>query len=192
MSKKQSFGSQRGHRDLSEIKPNQLEYGFLLQPSDEWISGRISLDPEELSLISDTVGLPPMQADIKAFLRQKCNIQNPEVLNFDDVLSHLRLYSKEHGGAEKTESQAGAGNRGNHISLKSFIAYYCNLSEKPDIQSKISLLHEYHRKNKIQLPELACPYRLGQHKLYFPDDLIRNWPLYCESMPTLPRLKNQK
>ncbi len=75
------------------------------------------------------------------------------------------------------------------LTLKSFIEIHCDLSAKPDVQSKVALLHEYNLKGKIKLPKLAHKYRKGQHKYYYVDDLKKNWPAYQEKMPTLPLLK---
>ena len=73
--------------------------------------------------------------------------------------------------------------------LKSFIKIHCDLTAKPDVQSKVSLLHEYNRKSKIKLPKLAQRYKRGQHKYYYVDDLRKNWTTYQKEMPTLPPLR---
>jgi len=75
------------------------------------------------------------------------------------------------------------------ITLRNFIETYCDLSAKIDVQSKVSLLHEYNLKGKIKLPKLAQKYQKGQHKYYYVDDLKNNWPTYQRKMPTLPPLK---
>ena len=72
------------------------------------------------------------------------------------------------------------------ITLKSFIEIHCDLTAKPDVQSKVSLLHEYNRKQKIKLPRLAKRYKPGQHKYYYVEDLKKNWADYQREMPTLP------
>jgi len=74
------------------------------------------------------------------------------------------------------------------LTLKSFIEIHCDLSARPDVQSKVALLHEYNLKGKIKLPKLAHKYRKGQHKYYYVDDLKKNWPTYQKKMPTLPPL----
>jgi hypothetical protein len=78
------------------------------------------------------------------------------------------------------------------ITLRNFIETYCDLSAKIDVQSKVDLLHEYNSKKKIKLPELAHPYKTGQHKYYYADDLRNNWQQYQIKMPTLPPLKLHK
>jgi hypothetical protein len=92
---------------------------------------------------------------------------------------------------EQSASSGKAGDKINKqfLSLKSFIEIHCDLTAKPDVQSKVSLLHEYNLKKKIKLPELAHKYQKGQHKYYYVDDLKKNWATYQRKMPTLPPLK---
>jgi len=75
------------------------------------------------------------------------------------------------------------------IALKDFIKKYCDLSEKPDIDSKCEMLMREHRKNQIKLPLVKHEYRQGQRKLYYLEKLIKNWPDYRMMLTTLPPLK---
>lgn len=105
---------------------------------------------------------------------------------------YLLLASEMIHWAERLETekpQAGAGKTAAPITIKNFIKVYCDLSGKPDIQSKVDLLHTYNRKKIISLPQLVSEYRKGQPKYYFIDDLIINWPDYQSKMTTLPPLK---
>jgi len=131
---------------------------------------------------------------------------NPLFNNLRDVflssriaLEYAEQRASENGGGGTSDKETGASGRkpeaaqqkkrGPASTLKSFIEVHCNLTGRPDIQSKVDLLHEYNRKQRIKLPKLAHRYRRGQHKYYYDDDLKKNWPTYRRNMPTLPPLK---
>ena len=86
------------------------------------------------------------------------------------------------GKAEDTKTKE-------RIILKDFIKKHCDLSEKPDIDSKCEMLMREHRKDRIKLPLVKHKYRQGQRKLYYLEKLIKNWPDYRMTLTTLPSLK---
>ncbi|OGU60974.1 MAG: hypothetical protein A2X64_02925 [Ignavibacteria bacterium GWF2_33_9] len=75
------------------------------------------------------------------------------------------------------------------ICLKDFIKRYCDLSEKPDIDSKCEMLMREHRRKAIALPLVPMQYRRGQRKLYYTDKLHNSWPMYRKTLTSLPPLK---
>jgi hypothetical protein len=107
-----------------------------------------------------------------------------------DTLKSLKSAVQKPSLKGQVASDKAGGNQINQpITLKNFINTFCNLSAKPDVQSKVDLLHEYNRKRKIKLPKLAQKYKRGQYKYYFVDDLKKNWGTYQIKAPTLPPLK---
>jgi hypothetical protein len=46
---------------------------------------------DELDLLRQAAGDPSKKAELEAFLRLACNVQDPEKLSLDRVLAHLRL-----------------------------------------------------------------------------------------------------
>ena len=94
------------------------------------------------------------------------------------------------GTGEKTNG----GNAGNtkpkqRITLKDFIKKHCDLSEKPDINSKCEMLMREHRIRRIKLPLVEAEYRKGQTYLYWLEELHNNWPIFRMTLTTLPTLK---
>ncbi len=75
------------------------------------------------------------------------------------------------------------------IALKDFIKKHCDLSERPDIDSKCEMLMREHRKDSIKLPLVNHKYRRGLTKLYYLEKLRNNWPDYRMTLTTLPPLK---
>jgi hypothetical protein len=105
--------------------------------------------------------------------------------------NHLRsgkIVGQDDSGKKPPKKQQISENR-QFLTLKQFIELYCDLTSKPDIQSKADLLHTYNRKKKIELPKPVHKYKKGQHKFYYVDDLKNKWPIYQGKMPTLPPLK---
>lgn len=86
------------------------------------------------------------------------------------------------GKAENTKTKE-------RIALKDFIKKHCDLSERPDIDSKCEMLMREHRKDSIKLPLVNHEYRRGQTKLYYLEKLRNNWPDYRMTLTTLPPLK---
>jgi hypothetical protein len=86
------------------------------------------------------------------------------------------------GKAENTKTKE-------RIALKDFIKKHCDLSERPDINSKCEMLMREHRKDSIKLPLVNHKYRRGQTKLYYLEKLRNNWPDYRMTLTTLPPLK---
>ena len=91
-------------------------------------------------------------------------------------------YEKSSGKAENTKTKE-------RIALKDFIKKHCDLSERPDINSKCEMLMREHRKDSIKLPLVNHEYRRGQTKLYYLERLRNNWPDYRMTLTTLPPLK---
>lgn len=104
------------------------------------------------------------------------------------AFNHVQADIKKARGGEKP-AETRQEKDGQPTTLRSFIEIHCDLTAKPDVQSKVTLLHEYNRKKKIELPKLARKHRKGQHKYYYVDDLKKNWATYQQEMPTLPPLR---
>lgn len=141
--------------------------------------------PEAEQLLKQTVNSLDLAA-IRSYLILDCGIQNPELLTSNDVIEILKRWLEKKTSDGKTGETK---QQPPFLVLRKFIEIHCDLTAKPDVQSKVSLLHEYNLKKKIKLPKLAQKYQKGQHKYYYVDDLKKNWPTYQRKMPTLPPLK---
>jgi hypothetical protein len=79
------------------------------------------------------------------------------------------------------------------ITLQQFFGDYCDLSKRPDIDSKREMLLREHRKEKeeTKLPLVGKKkdYRKGQTYLFWLDELLANWTTYRKALTTLPPLK---
>ncbi len=109
---------------------------------------------------------------------------NPTVQDFIDLEERAKEFQ-----VELTRGKAGDKKQKQRITLKDFIKDYCDLSKRPDIDSKCEMLLREHRAKRIKLPLVRVKYRKGQRYLFYLDKLIKNWPTYRTTLTTLPLLK---
>jgi len=57
--------------------------------------GRYSFSKENIKIIKDTVGFPLNISKLRAFLANKCNVQNPTDYSWPDIFAALRHTSEE-------------------------------------------------------------------------------------------------
>jgi hypothetical protein len=101
-------------------------------------------------------------------------------------INELKRWIKE---ASTKRSSKVVDGKEKRIKLKDFIKKYCDLSDKPDIDSKCEMLLRERRNKRIELPLVDINYRPGQRYLYRLDDLLSNWSNYRMTLTTLPPLK---
>ncbi len=114
----------------------------------------------------------------------------PEDKPFSGLQSIL-LWCIQPAGTERETSSDNAGGTKTkeRITLKDFIKKHCDLSEKPDVDSKCEMLMREHRNERVKLPLVKNKYRRGQRHLYWLDRLQDKWPTYRMTLTTLPPLK---
>ncbi len=113
---------------------------------------------------------------------------------FDQLILTVEAAMRATTRNRETEQKVSGGKAENtktkeRIALKDFIKKHCDLSERPDIESKCEMLMREHRKDSIKLPLVSHEYRRGQTKLYYLKKLRNNWPDYRMTLTTLPPLK---
>lgn len=81
-----------------------------------------------------------------------------------------------------------AGKNSEMVTLMQFMEDYCQAQSHSLLQSRKKSLQKAHQVGKLQLPELSIPWKKGQSKHYYANELIECWFQYCRILPNLPQL----
>lgn len=112
----------------------------------------------------------------------------------DEIIQGIRASGKplgKDGQGKRTSTGDKARDRRERITLQQFFEDHCDLSKRPDIDSKREMLLREYRAGRIKLPLVGKKkdYRKGQTYLFWLDKLLDNWTTYRKTLTTLPPLK---